>query len=77
MALEGLNTCPVCTYCWIKMDPQGAQYFCRRFPPQQDHVMVPQGGNRIAAIPHSAFPVVLKDWTCGEFVPRPQIGNQS
>ena len=71
-ALLGLGTCEKCSHCWTILNAQGADYACRRFPPQVTHVVmgVSQQGPQIN--PLSGFPIVMKDWKCGEFRPRLQ-----
>ena len=69
-ALLNLGTCNKCKHCWTILNNQGADYACRRYPPQMTHVMVAVGAQGPAINPYSGFPIVKADWKCGEFTAR-------
>lgn len=69
------NTCRTCAF--RNVQPSGgaaqAQYTCRRFPPVAalGPINTPQGPQMAW---QASFPVVLPNWSCGEF--RPGIMKQ-
>lgn len=79
--------CEKCRYCFqVGVRKGEPALVCRRYPPQTHFIIVPKMSENqlmVKAQPvmvpieeqRSAFPAVMKDWSCGEFAPKIELAS--
>lgn len=69
-----MSTCSTCKY----LNTNAKAPACRRYPPRVSYVVVPKHNVLTGRMEPSeeslaGFPTVRPDWSCGEWMPKPEL----